>query len=139
MLTQLSPHRLQLILLLLTSIPALQAHSQTPDTPSEAIDDQPLVTTGDLLRGFSNEELTRVQQLIPQRPEPPLAEAVPRIATIRGTVFLDANENGKQDANEKGLPNITVSDCQRLNGPTQMVNSVSRSSLTTSRIIALSR
>ena len=114
MLPHLSPHRLQLILLLLTSIPALQAHSQNPDTPSEAIDDQPLVTTGDLLRGFSNEELTRVQQLIPQRPEPPLAEAVPRIATIRGTVYLDANENGKQDTNEKGVPNITVSDCQRL-------------------------
>ena len=111
---QYSPHRFQVIALLLASIPALQAHSQNPAEPAETINDQPLVTTGDLLRGFSNAELARVQKLIPQRPEPPLAEAVPRIATIRGKAFLDANGNGKQDANENGLANLTVSDCQRL-------------------------
>ena len=96
------------VILLLTTVPLLAYQEPGP------IDDQPLTTTTDLLRGFSNEELTKVQKLIPQRPEPPLAEAVPRIATIRGKAFLDANGNGKQEANEKGLPNITVSDCQRL-------------------------
>ena len=109
-----SPHRFRLIALLLACIPALQAHAQNPAEPAETINDQPLVTTDDLLRGFSSDELERVQKLIPQRPEPPLAEAVPRIATIRGRAFLDANGNGKQEANENGLPNITVSDCQRL-------------------------
>ena len=96
---------------LLTSGP-LVAYQQPAAT--EQINDPPLVTTADLLRGFSSEELAKVQKLIPQRPEPPLAEAVPRIATIRGKAFLDANANGKQDGNEKGLAKITVSDCQRL-------------------------
>ena len=49
MLPQFSQHRLQLIVLLLISIPVLPAHSQNPDTTPEAIDDQPLVTTGDLM------------------------------------------------------------------------------------------
>jgi len=111
---QYSPHRLRAIALLLASIPALQAHSQNPAGPTKTINDHPLVTTDELLRGFSTAELAQVQKLIPQRPEPPLAAPVPRIATIRGKAFLDANGNGKQDANENGLPNITVSDCQRL-------------------------
>lgn len=109
------PYCFQVIVLFLISIiVASQAQAQNPVASDEKIADQPLVTTGDLLRGYSNAELARVQKLIPQRPEPPLAEAVPRIATIRGNVFLDANGNGKQDAKENGLANITVSDCQRL-------------------------
>lgn len=42
------------IALLLTGIPALQAHPQNPDTPSEAIADQPLVTSGDLMPSSSS-------------------------------------------------------------------------------------
>ena len=106
--------RLQVVMFLLFSMPVLQAYSQSDTEQHGTINDETLVTTGDLLRGFSSAELARVQKLIPQRPEPPLAEAVPRIATVRGVAFLDANGNGKQDANEDGLPNITVSDCQRL-------------------------
>jgi outer membrane protein assembly factor BamB len=97
---------------LLLSVAPLPAYQQ-PDV-IETNNNPPLITTADLLRGFSSEELAEVQKLIPQRPEPPLAEAVPRIATIRGKAFLDANGNGKQEANEKGLANITVSDCQQL-------------------------
>ena len=97
---------------LLLSVTPLLAYQQ-PDV-IETNNNPPLITTADLLRGFSSEELAEVQKLIPQRPEPPLAEAVPRIATIRGKAFLDANGNGKQEANEKGLANITVSDCQQL-------------------------
>ena len=106
--------RFQIIALLLAITPALEIRAQNPADPAREINDQPLDTTVDLLRGFNSAELARVQKLIPQRPEPPLAEPVPRIATIRGTVFLDTNGNGKQDQNENGLPNITVSDCQRL-------------------------
>ncbi|MEO2023871.1 MAG: hypothetical protein ABGX05_18760, partial [Pirellulaceae bacterium] len=72
-------------------------HNAAAVDPIDNIDDTPLVTTGDLLRGFSSSELARVQKLIPQHPEPPLAEAVPRIATIRGKAFLDANGNGQQE------------------------------------------
>ena len=107
-----SLYRFQVIVLLMVGIPALQAQSQNP--PGPVLNEPSLTTTTDLLRGFSSAELAEVQKLIPQRPEPTLAEAVPRIATIRGKVFLDNNENGKQEANEKGLANITVSDCQRL-------------------------
>ncbi|MCP4816601.1 MAG: PQQ-binding-like beta-propeller repeat protein [Planctomycetaceae bacterium] len=107
-----SLHRIQVIVLLMAGIPALQAQSQ--NVPGPVLNEPPLTTTTDLLRGFSSEELAKVQKLIPQRPEPPLAEAVPRIATIQGKAFLDTNGNGKQEANEKGLANITVSDCQRL-------------------------
>ena len=49
MLPPLSQHRLQLIVLLLISIPVQQAHSHNPDTTAEAIDGQPLVTTGELM------------------------------------------------------------------------------------------
>jgi len=63
-----SPHRFRLIALLLASIPALQADAQNPAEPAETINDQPLVTTDDLLRGFSSAELDRVQKLIPHRP-----------------------------------------------------------------------
>ena len=65
---QYSPHRLRVIALLLASMAALQAHAQNPAEPAETINDQPLVTTDDLLRGFSSAELDRVQKLIPHRP-----------------------------------------------------------------------
>lgn len=101
----------------LSATAPLAAYEQ-PETNGKS-DNPPLLTTVDLLRGFSSKELAEVQKLIPQRPEPPLAEAVPRIATIQGRVFLDANGNGKQESNEKGLANITVSDCQRLEQTSQ--------------------
>ncbi|PAE37383.1 outer membrane protein assembly factor BamB family protein [Bacillus sp. 7884-1] len=35
-------------------------------------------------------------------------------ATVKGTVYQDKNENGVQDGNEPGIPNVTVSDGKTL-------------------------
>ncbi|MGM0875162.1 MAG: PQQ-binding-like beta-propeller repeat protein [Bacillota bacterium] len=35
-------------------------------------------------------------------------------ATVKGTVYEDKNENGVQDGNEQGIPNVTVSDGKTL-------------------------
>ena len=64
---QYSPHRLRVIALLLASMAALQAHAQNPAEPAETINDQPLVTTDDLLRGFSSDETERARNMNNQR------------------------------------------------------------------------
>jgi len=46
---------------------ALQAHAQNPAEPAETINDQPLVTTDDLLRGFSSDETERARNMNNQR------------------------------------------------------------------------
>ena len=78
--------------------------------PEEPVADTSLKTTGDLLRGFDAEELAVLRKTIPQRPEPELGIARPRLAVISGTVFEDRNGNGTRDAGESGLPGISVSD-----------------------------
>ncbi|MDP7206779.1 MAG: hypothetical protein QGH11_14485, partial [Pirellulaceae bacterium] len=63
----------------------LPVTGQAPD--GNGIPDTDLRTTADLLRGYSEEELAEAQRSIPQRPEIPLREAIPRIVTVRGLVY----------------------------------------------------
>ena len=80
---------------LLLAILTLPASAQDPD--GNSIPDTDLRTTADLLRGYSDEELAEARRLIPERPEIPLREAIPRIVTVRGTVYRDRNADGKHD------------------------------------------
>ena len=84
------------------------------DKPTDAIPDTDLRTTPDLLRGFSEAELQAARRQIPQRPEPKLGTARPRLVTARGTVFEDLDADGQQDPGEAGIPGIVVSDGERL-------------------------
>ena len=52
--------RFQIIALLLAITPALEILAQNPADPVQEINDQPLDTTVDLLRGFNSAELARV-------------------------------------------------------------------------------
>lgn len=85
---------------------AIAQHSSSHDR----ISDSELTTTGDLLRGFSDAERTALKTKIPQRPDPKLGIARPRLAIVYGTVFEDLNSNGVQDGDERGLPDVRVSD-----------------------------
>ncbi|MFP6764225.1 MAG: hypothetical protein VB858_11420, partial [Planctomycetaceae bacterium] len=80
----------------------------------EPVADTDLKTTGDLLRGYSDQELSALRLQIPQRPEPELATPRPRLALITGTVFEDRNASGTRDADEPGLPNVAISDGERV-------------------------
>ena len=80
----------------------------------DAIDDSELSTAADLLRGFSNEELVAAQRAIPTRREPPLGLARPRMIKATGHVYEDSNANGRRDANELALPDVMVSDGERV-------------------------
>tara|TARA_B100001123_G_scaffold176434_1_gene202391 strand:+ start:657 stop:3284 length:2628 start_codon:yes stop_codon:yes gene_type:complete len=80
----------------------------------DAIDDSELSTAADLLRGFSNEELVAAQRAIPTRREPPLGLARPRMIKATGHVYEDSNANGRRDANEPALPDVMVSDGERV-------------------------
>lgn len=84
------------------------------DRPEEPVADTGLKTTGDLLRGFDDAELNALRKKIPLRPEPELGVARPRLAVVSGTVFEDRNGNGTRDADEPGLPGISVSDGERI-------------------------
>ena len=84
------------------------------DGPSDAIPDSDLRTTADLLRGFNDAELDEANRTIPRRPEPPLRPARPRLVTATGTVFEDRNANGKRDPGEPGLPEVVVSDGEKV-------------------------
>ncbi|MBM4045577.1 MAG: hypothetical protein FJ279_10715, partial [Planctomycetes bacterium] len=64
----------------------------------------------DLLRGFTDEELAAAQKAVPERPDPPLGAPVPRKVNVAGMVFVDANQNGRLDAGERGLSGAFVSD-----------------------------
>ena len=84
------------------------------DGPADAIPDSDLRTTADLLRGFNDAELEEANRKIPRRPEPPLRPARPRLVTATGTVFEDRNANGKRDPGEPGLPEVVVSDGEKV-------------------------
>ena len=84
------------------------------DGPPDAIPDSDLRTTADLLRGFNDAELDEANRTIPRRPEPPLRPARPRLVTATGTVFEDRNANGKRDSGEPGLPEVVVSDGEKV-------------------------
>jgi outer membrane protein assembly factor BamB len=80
----------------------------------DAIDDSELTTATDLLRGFSSEELVAAQRAIPSRREPPLGLARPRLIEATGHVYEDRNANGRREDNEPALPNVMVSDGERV-------------------------
>jgi outer membrane protein assembly factor BamB len=94
---------------------------QLPDTalaqntgPESPVSDTRLTTTVDLLRGFNDDELTTLRKKIPQRPEPKLGAAKPRLAIVSGIVFDDRNGNGAQDDGEAGLVDVNVTDGERV-------------------------
>ncbi len=87
------------------------AADQKPQSP---VKDTDLRSIEDLLRGYNQEELDAARKNIPKRPEPPLAATQPREVLVKGQVYEDKNGNGKRDAGEIGLPNIMVSDGDRV-------------------------
>ena len=80
----------------------------------DTIDDSELSTAADLLRGFNDKELAEAQRAIPPRREPALGLPRPRLVKATGHVYEDRNTNGRRDANEPALPNVMVSDGERV-------------------------
>ena len=81
---------------------------------AEPVADSDLRTVRDLLRGYSEEELAAARKAVPQREEPPMPEPKPRTVRVRGFVFEDRNGNGRRDANEPGMGEVSVSDGQHV-------------------------
>ncbi|MEZ6049316.1 MAG: PQQ-binding-like beta-propeller repeat protein, partial [Planctomycetaceae bacterium] len=98
-----------LLLLCLIISPHLSAEEQGAEIP-----DSKLETVDDLLRGFSEEELNAAVKAIPRREEEPLKPAHPRLVSVTGKVFHDANGNGQQDEGEPGLADVPVSDGEQI-------------------------
>ena len=90
----------------------LPVTGQDPD--GNSIPDTDLRTTADLLRGYNDEELAEAQRSIPERPETPLREAIPRIVTVRGMVYRDRNADGKHDHGEAGMSGVLLTEGQRV-------------------------
>ncbi len=85
-----------------------------PVCAEDAIDDSELRTTIDLLRGFNDKELAEARKAIPPHREPPLGLARPRLVMATGCVYEDRNANGRRDDDERALPNVMVSDGERV-------------------------
>lgn len=98
----------------LCEVVALQSYGFATALAQEAIDDSELRATTDLLRGFNDEELAAAKKSIPPRPEPPLELAQPRLVTITGNVYEDLNANGRREINEPALPNVTITDGEKV-------------------------
>jgi outer membrane protein assembly factor BamB len=81
---------------------------------AEPIADADLRTVADLLRGYSDAELEAARAAVPSREAPPLAEPKPRNVSVRGFVFEDRNGNGRRDAGEPGMREVSVSDGQHV-------------------------
>jgi outer membrane protein assembly factor BamB len=81
---------------------------------AEPIADSDLRTVRDLLRGYSDAELQAARVAVPARVEPPLPDPTPRKVSVRGFVFEDENGNGRRDAGEPGMPEVSVSDGQHV-------------------------
>ncbi len=103
---------LHALALLLALALALRVSAQDPE--GRSIPDTELRTTADLLRGFNDEELAEAQRSIPERPEIPLREAIPRIVTVRGMVYRDGNADGKHDDGDAGMAGVLLTDGQRV-------------------------
>ncbi len=89
------------------------AQAQVANLESPVADTK-LTTSGDLLRGFSDDELQTMRRKIPEQAEPELGAARPRLVTVSGAVFEDRNENGTRDDGERGLADVSVSDGERV-------------------------
>jgi len=74
----------------------------------------PGVTARDYLRGFTDEELAAARKAFPEREDPPIGPPIPRQVKVTGHVFVDANRNGKVDGGEQRLPDVMVSDGERV-------------------------
>mgnify|MGYP001361007070 CR=1 FL=1 len=103
---------LHALVLLLPLVLVFRASAQDPE--GRAIPDTELKTTADLLRGYNDAELDEAQRSIPERPEIPLREAIPRIVTVRGMVYRDGNANGKHDGGDAGMAGVLLTDGQRV-------------------------
>jgi outer membrane protein assembly factor BamB len=88
-------------------------HGQSQST-RDPVTDTKLNSTGDLLRGFDDAELTRLRKMIPEKAELKLREAWPRLAQVSGSVFEDHNGNGTRDVGESGLAGVSVTDGERV-------------------------
>ena len=75
---------------------------------------RPGVTARDYLRGFTDEELAAARKAFPEREDPPHGAPIPRQVKVIGHVFVDANRNGKADDGEPRLPDVMVSDGERV-------------------------
>ena len=82
--------------------------------PQDLVKDTDLRSIEDLLRGYNQGELDAARKNIPKRSEPSLAATQPREVEVTGQVYEDKNGNGKREADEAGLPYITVSDGDRV-------------------------
>ena len=80
----------------------------------DPIADTQLRTASDLLRGYSDEELHRIRQAIPRKPEPQLGVPRPRIVTVSGSVFEDLNTNGRRDGDEPGLADVMMTNGEQV-------------------------
>ena len=98
-------------ILIIGALRMAHGQSASPQTP---VADTELESTGDLLRGFNDAELNALRKKIPQRAEPELGVARPRLAIVSGSVFEDRNGNGTRDAGESGLAEVSVSDGERV-------------------------
>ncbi|MBG86737.1 MAG: hypothetical protein CMO80_07540 [Verrucomicrobiales bacterium] len=85
-----------------------------PGWAAEPIADSDLRTKPELLRGYSDAELKAARLAVPKREEPATPEPNPRTVSVRGLVFEDRNGNGRRDAGETGMPEVSVSDGQRV-------------------------
>lgn len=85
-----------------------------PVHAQEHIPDSDLKTATDLLRGFGDAELKALREKIPQRAEPALRAARPRLVAVSGTVFEDRNGNGTREAEEPGMADVNVTDGERV-------------------------
>ena len=91
-----------------------RSFTSADDRPQDTIDDSDLRTTTDLLRGFSDKELAEAMKAIPPRREPPLGLPRPRLVTVAGHVYEDRNVNGKRDSDEPVLPDVIVTDGEKV-------------------------
>ncbi|MDP6555693.1 MAG: PQQ-binding-like beta-propeller repeat protein [Pirellulaceae bacterium] len=102
------------IVVILTAVADPRACVHADDRSRDVIDDSDLHTTKDLLRGFNDKELTDAKRANPPRREPPLGLPRPRLVTVTGRVYEDRNTNGERDADEPAMPDVMVTDGERV-------------------------
>jgi outer membrane protein assembly factor BamB len=102
------------LFILFVSVALAPSLAPADDLPPDAVDDSDLRSTADLLRGFNDEELAAAQRATPPKREPRLGLPRPRLVTVQGVVFEDRNDDGKRNDDEPPLPNVMVTDGERV-------------------------
>jgi outer membrane protein assembly factor BamB len=64
----------------------------------------------DLLRGYTAEELSVAERVLPASPEPPVPAPIARQVSVTGRVFVDRNGNRAPDPGEPGLADVCVTE-----------------------------